>query len=151
MLWCIFCNWLDKFWNISNQHDAHSDALNSIHAYLRKVPCYTLGERNPACSLHLTACTVILYSHSGFGHIFVFFLRITISPKISHGENLIRLCKKRKEKIWGVEGGRVLSMSRRRRRRSRRRSRNSGSKRGQIMQGQRCRWAAAVQGEQALG
>ena len=95
MLWCIFCNWFDKFWNISNQHDAHSDALNSIHADLRKVSCYTLGERNPTCSLHLTACTVILYSHSGFGHIFVFFLRITISPKISHGENLIRLCKKR--------------------------------------------------------
>ena len=33
------------------------------------------------------------------------------------------------EKIWGVEGGRVLSMSRRRRRRSWRRSRNSGSRR----------------------
>ena len=48
--------------------------------------------------------------------------------------------------IWGVEGDRVLRRSRRRRRRSR----NMGSRRGQIMQGQKCRWAAAVQGEQTL-
>ena len=92
LLWCVFCNWLDKFRNISMGHIVMHWILfmqisEKFHVtHWESVTLRVLYTWQPAASY----CTLI----SGFGHIVVFLLCITTCPNISHGESHIGLCKK---------------------------------------------------------
>ena len=92
LLWCVFCNWLDKFRNISMMHIVMHWILfmqisEKFHVtHWESVTLRVLYTWQHAASY----CTLI----SGFGHIFVFSPRITTRPKISPWEINIRLCKK---------------------------------------------------------